>query len=99
MRNKKARKPRGIGLDGVPSYDLCTGCYAYNCDPFMMSQKFRDMVDERRKAGVCVACGHNPCTCKSSLSIPRKEIKIRRRSGYKYKRKIGGWPSGLRQRS
>jgi len=65
---KKERKPRGIGQDGIPSYNLCTGCYACNCDPMTMSPKFQNMVHDRLSKGLCVGCGHNPCTCKSSLS-------------------------------
>jgi hypothetical protein len=69
MSNKKARKPRGVGLDGIPSYDLCTGCYSAYCDPMSMSLNFREKVNRRLKAGLCVGCGHKPCTCKSSLLI------------------------------
>jgi hypothetical protein len=69
MKQKKARKPRGIGKDGLRSYNLCTGCYSYNCDPGTMSLKFIEMVSWRRKNNLCVGCGHNPCTCKSSLSL------------------------------
>jgi hypothetical protein len=70
MKNKKARKPRGIKQDGTESMDLCTCCYSFACDPLSMSRKFREKIDKRLEAGLCPACGHNPCTCKSSLSVP-----------------------------
>jgi hypothetical protein len=64
---KKARKPRGIKKDGTESLDLCDGCYSFNCDPSSMSRAFIAKRDRLREKGLCVACGHNPCTCKSSL--------------------------------
>ena len=64
---KKKRKPRGIKKDGTRSYDLCKGCYSFNCDPMSMSRKFQAKIEKRLKAGLCGACGHKPCTCKSSL--------------------------------
>lgn len=64
---KKKRKPRGIKADGTRSQDLCTGCYSFGCDPMAMSYKFQAKIRKRLKAGLCPACGHKPCTCKSSL--------------------------------
>ena len=62
---KKKRKPRGIKLNGHRSYNLCPYCYSYNCDRMTMSEKFKNKIDRRLKAGQCGACGNNPCTCKS----------------------------------
>lgn len=69
MKFVKPRKPRGIKKNGQRSYNLCTGCYARNCDPMARSPKFDAMVHRRLEAGVCVACGYNPCRCKSSLFV------------------------------
>jgi len=65
MKTKKARKPRGTKLNGRPSYNLCPHCYGYGCDPMTMSREFQAKIDRRLKAGVCAACGHKPCRCKS----------------------------------
>ena len=70
---KRARKPRGIGKDGYKSLDLCTGCYAFHCDPMTMSRKFTAKVMDRQSRGLCVACGHSPCTCRSSLTSEWKD--------------------------
>ena len=64
---KKQRKPRGIKLTGEKSLNMCPCCKAFHCDPMSMSHKFDDQQDQRRRAGVCTACGHNPCVCKSEL--------------------------------
>mgnify|MGYP003335241753 CR=1 FL=1 len=64
---KKQRKPRGIKKNGHKSYDLCPGCFSYNCDPMSMSFAFQSKIDKRRKQGLCPACGNKPCSCKSSL--------------------------------
>jgi hypothetical protein len=56
----KMRKRRTTG------YDLCGGCYSYNCDPATMSRAFNNKVSERRRKNVCVSCGANPCKCKSN---------------------------------
>lgn len=61
---KKKRKPRGIKKNGRESYDLCTGCYHPNCDPWFRRPP---KVDERLEKGLCPGCGHKECTCKSSL--------------------------------
>jgi len=66
---KKKRKRRGIKKNGYRSLDLCTGCYSFHCDPMMMSRKFSNKIRERLKAGLCPACGSNPCKCKSSLLV------------------------------
>lgn len=65
MKLKKARKPRGKKLSGYPSMDMCPHCIAFGCDPMAMSDKFQAKMDRRSRAGVCRACGHNPCRCKS----------------------------------
>lgn len=62
---KKKRKPRGIKLNGKLSYDMCPHCYAYGCDPWAMSDKFRAKINRRFKAGQCPACGSKECKCKS----------------------------------
>ena len=67
MKVKKARKPRGTKLNGRRSYNLCSCCLSYGCDPLTMSDKFKEKADRRSKAGVCRSCGHNPCRCKSTL--------------------------------
>ena len=67
QRPKKARKPRGIKKDGTKSMDLCPDCYSFHCDPMTMSSKFSAKIRNRLRKGVCGACGHNPCTCKSFL--------------------------------
>ena len=64
---KKARKPRGRKLDGTMSVDFCPGCGMPGCDPFGGSRAWQAKKDRRRAAGKCVACGHNPCRCKSAL--------------------------------
>lgn len=64
---KKKRKPRGIKKNGRRSMDMCPYCFAFGCDPMGMSRKFREKIEKRLKLGLCGACGHNPCTCKSSL--------------------------------
>jgi hypothetical protein len=64
---KKERKPRGVKKNGTMSEDLCPYCYSFRCDSGTMSKKFREKVERRRKAGVCIACGNNPCKCKSKL--------------------------------
>lgn len=69
MKFIKPRKPRGYKKTGERSYDLCPCCYSPNCDPMANSLKFGAMVRRRRDAGVCVACGYNPCRCKSSSTI------------------------------
>lgn len=66
MKFVKPRKPRGIKLNGHKSYNLCTCCYSPHCDPMANSPKFSMMIERRKRAGVCVACGYNPCRCKSS---------------------------------
>lgn len=55
------RKPRTTGLD------MCKTCYAFKCDPFLMSAKFRNKIDKRREAGLCGACGNKECTCKRKM--------------------------------
>ena len=65
MRVKKERKPRGIKKDGRPSMDMCPHCFAFNCDPICMSPKFSAKINKRLRAGLCGACGANPCKCKS----------------------------------
>lgn len=69
MKKIKPRKPRGIKQNGEPSYDMCPYCKMPNCDPFGASLLYRKKLDARRKAGVCESCGHNPCRCKSSLTL------------------------------
>jgi hypothetical protein len=64
---KKIRKPRGLKKNGQRALDMCSGCFAFNCDPFMMSNKFNDKIHKRIAMGVCPACGHKPCKCKSSM--------------------------------
>lgn len=64
----KARKPRGIKKNGRRSYDLCPYCFHPHCD---MMQRRPGKVDERLEKGLCPGCGHDPCTCKSSLTINR----------------------------
>jgi hypothetical protein len=65
MQQKKKRKPRGIKQDGTKSRDMCSHCFSFNCDPMIMSEKFRNKINKRLKEGFCGACGHKPCTCKS----------------------------------
>lgn len=74
MKFVKPRKPRGRKLNGYKSYDLCPHCYSRGCDPMAQSPKFYDMVQRRLQAGVCVACGYNPCRCKSSRLNRTNEI-------------------------
>ena len=72
VKVKKARKPRGKKLDGSKSLDMCPHCLSFQCDPTMMSHKFSDKMSKRSRMGVCRACGSNPCICKSSLSVQKK---------------------------
>lgn len=55
----KIRKKRTSG------YNLCDCCYSYQCNPLMMSKKFKMKIEKRKKNDLCVACGKNPCKCKS----------------------------------
>jgi hypothetical protein len=66
LTSKKKRKPRGIKKNGHKSYDLCPCCFSPGCDPMANTPKFNAMVRDRLSRGVCVACNHKPCTCKSS---------------------------------
>lgn len=72
MKPKKPRKPRTTGMD------MCT-CYAFHCDPMSMSRKFQDKINKRLRAGLCGACGHNPCECKSSMSVKKWTKPLSRR--------------------
>jgi hypothetical protein len=72
MKVKKARKPRGFKLNGHRSDDMCT-CFSFGCDPMAMSHKFTAKINKRLRAGLCGACGSNPCKCKSSLTIKREK--------------------------
>lgn len=67
MLVKKARKPRGIKLNGERSYDMCPCCLSFNCDPMTNSHKFQAKLDKRSDAGQCRSCGSVKCKCKSSL--------------------------------
>lgn len=72
---KKARKPRGWKLNGERSQDMCTGCLSFGCDPFSDSYAWDKKKRKRAAAGLCKSCGHNPCTCKSTLNKPyRKSV-------------------------
>jgi hypothetical protein len=62
---KKHRKPRSTKLDGTKSRDMCPGCFAFDCDPFLMSLAFNEKIRRRLRLGLCPACGHYPCKCKS----------------------------------
>lgn len=73
---KKQRKPRGYKLNGQRSLDMCRCCFAFHCDPSSMSKKFRNKVRDRVRRGCCGACGHSPCTCKSSLSMGINQKKL-----------------------
>lgn len=70
---KKTRKPRGMKLDGTRSLDLCPHCFSFHCNPMTMSHEFSQKVDKRLRAGLCGACGQNPCACKSTLKT-KKEL-------------------------
>jgi hypothetical protein len=61
MTNKKARKPRTTGQD------LCRCCFSFGCDPMSMSPRFSRKIRDRFKYGLCPACGHALCTCRSSM--------------------------------
>lgn len=64
MKLVKKRKPRGLKKNGCKSYDLCLGCYHPHCDPIFRRPP---KVDERLMSGLCPGCGHEPCSCKSSI--------------------------------
>lgn len=66
---KKARKPRGIKLNGDRSMDLCKGCLSFGCDPMADSRECAAKKDMRSEQGVCLSCGADPCKCKSSLDV------------------------------
>ena len=68
MRKVKVRKPRGVKKSGYPSYNMCPHCYMPGCDPFGGSLLYRDKIERRLKKGVCPACGHFLCRCKSKLT-------------------------------
>jgi len=71
MRYIKPRKPRGIKLNGERSLDMCPGCHSFYCDPMTDSIEWMKKKEKRIKANVCIACGQNPCRCKSKLEITR----------------------------
>lgn len=52
------RKNRTTGLN------MCGGCFAFNCDPMTMSEKFKKKIDKRIANKTCPSCGHRPCKCK-----------------------------------
>ncbi len=66
---KKVRKPRGKKKTGYLSIDLCPHCHYPNCDPMFgfnpSPAQFKIM--SRKKHGLCPACGHAKCKCKSKL--------------------------------
>lgn len=63
MKQVKTRKKRTTG------FDLCSGCYSFECNPMTMSKKFQSKVSKRLKDGLCVACGKEKCACKSKEGI------------------------------
>lgn len=69
---KHARKRRTSGLD------MCPYCISFNCDPMTMSFKFQEKVTNRRRQGLCPACGWPKefCQCKSSMTadVPRGQV-------------------------
>ena len=69
MRKVKVRKPRGMKQNGCRSYDMCPYCYMPGCDPFGASALYRRKIEQRLKRGLCPACGHAPCRCKSKLTL------------------------------
>lgn len=71
MKKVKIRKPRGRKKNGHRSYDLCLGCYYPHCDP---EYKRPPKVNERLSKNLCPGCGHNPCTCRSSLLLRYRSI-------------------------
>ena len=79
MNDKKKRKPRGIKLNGMRSYDMCTGCYMPFCDPFAASPEYRYKIGKRLEAGLCPACGREKCRCKSSI-LSAKQFEERERN-------------------
>lgn len=76
MRYVKPRKPRGRKLNGEMSEDFCTGCKMRGCDPFGNSELYINKLNDRRKRGVCTACGQMPCVCKSSLSAKTEVLVV-----------------------
>lgn len=75
MKQVKPRKPRGVKLNGQRSYDMCPHCYMPGCDPFGGSEKYRRKIQMRLEKGLCPACGHNLCRCKSKLGLKSRVIK------------------------
>jgi hypothetical protein len=76
MKVKKARKARGVKLNGRMSEDMCSGCYSFMCDPGGDSKEWSAKKHKRYILKVCIACGSNPCKCKSTLDLPlRKNFK------------------------
>lgn len=67
MKFVRRRKPRGIKKNGRRSLDMCPDCFSFHCDPMTMSREFRAKIQRRLSLGLCGACGHNPCTCRSTL--------------------------------
>ena len=65
MKIRKERKPRGYKANGDKSIDFCPYCFRPGCDCMGGSPLYRRKVDKRLEAGLCPACGHMPCTCKS----------------------------------
>ncbi len=61
----RKRKPRGIKKSGQKSWDLCKGCYYRGCDPANGGSRADKKIRKRLSLGLCPACGHDPCTCKS----------------------------------
>ena len=62
---KKQRKPRNWKQRGGLSYDWCPYCFRPYCDPLGLSPHIEKKIDKRIDEGLCPACGHYPCTCKS----------------------------------
>lgn len=63
--NRKIRKKRGIKKSGEESFDFCTGCYYPYCDPMALSPRIERKIHDRLENGLCPACGHKKCKCKS----------------------------------
>lgn len=59
---KKLRKPR----TSPKHVWVCKHCGAAACDPMnLMDTPAGRKIMKRLELGLCIGCGHKPCTCKS----------------------------------
>lgn len=60
--NRKKRWPKK--QNGLSNRNYCHYCLSYNCDPFGPDSIANRKRLNRRKLGLCEACGKKECSCK-----------------------------------